>query len=106
MTPNAKSYAGLVMAQEGKVFTSPKVDIKGLQIKKVSAAKETRRYFTALTFLIRRPFMSTLGEVNTLPSCAITKPAYDLALGVIRMRLIRNSDFIFIFGIIAVFTLA
>ena len=48
MTPNAKSYAGLVMAQEGKVFTSPKVDIKGLQIKKVSAAKETRRYFTEI----------------------------------------------------------
>ena len=46
MTPNAKSYAGLIVAQEGKVFEKHKVDVKGLQIKKVSAAKATRKYFS------------------------------------------------------------
>ena len=45
MTPNAKSYAGLIVAQEGKVFEKHKVDVKGLQIKKVSAAKATRKFF-------------------------------------------------------------
>lgn len=48
LTPNKKNYASIVMMQEGKVFNNPKLDIKGLPIRKVSVNKKIRDYFTEL----------------------------------------------------------
>jgi len=45
LTKNKKSYAGMIEAQEGKILSPPKKEIKGLQIKKVSTNKITREYF-------------------------------------------------------------
>lgn len=48
LTPNKKQYAGLQLIREGKVFETPKLDLKGLSIRKVSVNKNTRAYFTEL----------------------------------------------------------
>jgi hypothetical protein len=45
ITPNKKSYAGSLIAQEGHLFEKPKVDIKGLSIKKTKTNVFTREYF-------------------------------------------------------------
>ena len=44
-TKNKKSYAGMMLVREGTVFSEPKIDLKGLGIKKVSTNKNTRNYF-------------------------------------------------------------
>ena len=44
-TKNKKSYAGMMLVREGTVFETPKIDLKGLGIKKVSTNKNTRDYF-------------------------------------------------------------
>ena len=50
MTPNKKNYASIVMVREGKVFDTPKPDIKGLDLKKVSTNAKTREYFTKVLY--------------------------------------------------------
>ncbi len=45
LTSNKKQYAGIVLVREGKVFKEPKIDLKGLSIKKVSTNINTRNYF-------------------------------------------------------------
>ncbi|QXN70075.1 putative DNA polymerase I [Bacillus phage vB_BspM_Internexus] len=46
LTRNKKSYAGKLIMQEGRMFEKPKLDIKGLAIRKVSVNKNVRDYFT------------------------------------------------------------
>jgi hypothetical protein len=48
LTKNKKSYAGVILSKEGTVYTKPKYDIKGIQIKKVSTPKVARAFFTKL----------------------------------------------------------
>jgi hypothetical protein len=50
MTPNKKNYASIVMVREGKVFDTPKPDIKGLDLKKVSTNAKTRKFFTQVLY--------------------------------------------------------
>jgi hypothetical protein len=45
-TRNKKSYGGLLIMQEGHMFEKPKMDIKGLAIRKVSVNYHVREYFT------------------------------------------------------------
>jgi hypothetical protein len=45
LTPNKKQYAGSLISQEGKLLSPPKLDIKGLDIKKVNTSKFTQNYF-------------------------------------------------------------
>jgi hypothetical protein len=45
-TRNKKSYAGILIMQEGHLFEKPKLDIKGLAIRKVSVNANVREYFT------------------------------------------------------------
>lgn len=45
LTKNKKSYAGLILSQEGKVLNEPKFDIKGIQIKKTSTPRPAREFF-------------------------------------------------------------
>jgi hypothetical protein len=47
-TNNKKQYAGLLKAQEGTIIDPPKLDIKGLSIKKTTVNKTTRQFFTKL----------------------------------------------------------
>jgi hypothetical protein len=48
LTRNKKSYAGKLIMQEGHMFEKPKMDIKGLAIRKVSVNKNVREYFTKM----------------------------------------------------------
>ena len=48
LTKNKKNYASIVMMQEGRLFDNPKMDIKGLPIKKVSVNRNIRNYFTEI----------------------------------------------------------
>lgn len=48
LTRNKKSYAGKLIMQEGHMFEKPKMDIKGLAIRKVSVNKNVRDYFTKM----------------------------------------------------------
>ncbi|ALN97896.1 putative B-family DNA-polymerase catalytic subunit [Bacillus phage vB_BpuM-BpSp] len=48
ITRNKKNYAGLLVSQEGKIYTNPKVDIKGLPIKKVTVNKNVRDSFVSI----------------------------------------------------------
>jgi DNA polymerase elongation subunit (family B) len=48
ITSNKKSYAGSIIAQEGNRIDPPKLDIKGLAIKKVTVNKYVRDYFTKI----------------------------------------------------------
>jgi DNA polymerase elongation subunit (family B) len=45
-TRNKKSYGGLLIMQEGHMFEKPKMDIKGLAIRKVSVNYNVREFFT------------------------------------------------------------
>lgn len=45
LTRNKKNYAGTMLVREGTVMSTPKLDLKGLSIKKVSTNKNTRNYF-------------------------------------------------------------
>jgi DNA polymerase family B len=47
-TRNKKSYAGILIMQEGHMFEKPKLDIKGLAIRKVSVNSNVREYFTEM----------------------------------------------------------
>jgi len=47
-TPNKKNYASIMLMQEGNVFNNPKLDIKGLPIRKVSVNKNIRNFYTEL----------------------------------------------------------
>lgn len=47
-TRNKKNYASIVLMQEGNILEPPKLDIKGLAIKKVSTNPTVRKYFTEL----------------------------------------------------------
>ena len=46
MTPAKKHYAGILLAQEGTMFTKPKLDMKGIALRKTSLNKNIRDYFT------------------------------------------------------------
>jgi hypothetical protein len=48
LTRNKKSYAGELIMQEGHMYEKPKMDIKGLAIRKVSVNKNVRDYFTEM----------------------------------------------------------
>jgi DNA polymerase family B len=48
MTRNKKSYAGELIMQEGHMFEKPKMDVKGLAIRKVSVNRKVRDYFSDL----------------------------------------------------------
>lgn len=48
LTKNKKSYAGVILSKEGVVYTKPKYDVKGIQIKKVSTPKVARTFFSKL----------------------------------------------------------
>ena len=48
ITRNKKQYCGNQLVREGKVLEKPKLDMKGLSIRKVSVNKTTRGYFTDL----------------------------------------------------------
>lgn len=48
LTKNKKSYAGVILSKEGKVYDTPKFDIKGIQIKKVSTPKFARQFFSSV----------------------------------------------------------
>jgi hypothetical protein len=45
LTPKKKQYASLIIGQEGKVINPPKLEVKGMTIKKTTASKEARDYF-------------------------------------------------------------
>jgi DNA polymerase family B len=60
MTRNKKSYAGELIMQEGHMFEKPKMDIKGLAIRKVSVNKQVRDYFTEM---LKTKILST-DEIN------------------------------------------
>ncbi|WP_368880302.1 family B DNA polymerase [Proteus mirabilis] len=45
ITTNKKAYAGIVLSKEGKVYDVPPIDIKGLQIRKVTTPKAIREKF-------------------------------------------------------------
>lgn len=47
-TRNKKSYAGLLIMQEGNMYDNPEIDVKGLAIRKVSVNAKVRKYFTEL----------------------------------------------------------
>lgn len=47
-TRNKKSYAGLLIMQEGNMYDNPEIDVKGLAIRKVSVNSKVRKYFTEL----------------------------------------------------------
>lgn len=46
LTENKKNYAGIINCQEGNILKKPKLDIKGLPIKKVSTNRIVRERFT------------------------------------------------------------
>jgi hypothetical protein len=46
LTSGKKNYATLPILQEGRIIKNPKVDIKGLAIKKISTNKRIRKHFT------------------------------------------------------------
>lgn len=48
LTPNKKNYASILLMQEGNIFNNPKLDIKGLPIRKVSVNKNIRDYYTEI----------------------------------------------------------
>jgi DNA polymerase elongation subunit (family B) len=48
LTDNKKQYAGSIVLNEGHILEKPKLDLKGLSIKKVGLNKDTRDYFTAV----------------------------------------------------------
>lgn len=48
LTSNKKNYGSICLAQEGHIIDNPKVDIKGLPIKKVSVNKNVRNYYTEI----------------------------------------------------------
>lgn len=47
-TRNKKQYAGLLIEQEGNEFKEPKIELKGLSIKKSNVRPETRKFFISL----------------------------------------------------------
>jgi len=47
-TRNKKNYVGLLQSQEGNIINPPKIDMKGLAIKKASVNNRTREVFTNL----------------------------------------------------------
>jgi hypothetical protein len=46
LTQNKKQYAGLLLAQEGNLINPPKLDMKGMSVKKVNVNMKTREFFT------------------------------------------------------------
>jgi hypothetical protein len=48
LTDNKKQYAANIVLQEGNVLTKPKLEMKGISIKKVGVNKITREYFTKI----------------------------------------------------------
>ena len=46
LTSNKKQYAGIIISQEGNVMKNPKLDLKGLSIRKVSVSEDIRNEFT------------------------------------------------------------
>lgn len=48
LTENKKNYASIVLMQEGRMYSNPKLDIKGLPIRKVSVNKNVRNYYSEL----------------------------------------------------------
>ena len=48
LTPNKKNYSSLVLMQEGNIINNPKIDVKGMAIRKVNTNKNVRTYFTKL----------------------------------------------------------
>lgn len=48
LTQNKKQYASIVLLREGNVLEKPKLDIKGLSIKKVSVNRNTKKFFNEL----------------------------------------------------------
>ena len=64
MTPAKKHYAGILLAQEGKLFKEPRLDMKGLALRKTSLNKNVRDYFTdTLVNKILTPKEINLSEV-------------------------------------------
>jgi hypothetical protein len=47
-TRNKKAYGGVLIMQEGHMFEKPKMDVKGLAIRKVSVNAHVREYFTKM----------------------------------------------------------
>jgi len=48
LTPNKKSYAMSIIAIEGNILETPKIEFKGLQIKKSTVNPKTRKFFQDL----------------------------------------------------------
>ena len=48
LTRNKKQYTALLFLQEGNVVDPPKIDMKGMSIKKANVCVRTRNYFTSL----------------------------------------------------------
>jgi hypothetical protein len=48
LTKNKKSYGGVCILNEGKILLKPKLDMKGLQIKKVGCPRTTRDFFSGV----------------------------------------------------------
>lgn len=46
LTPNKKTYTGIVLAKEGNVYDNPDFDMKGLQIRKTSTPKKAREFYS------------------------------------------------------------
>jgi hypothetical protein len=61
VTSNKKQYAGLISCQEGKVIDPPKLDVKGMSIKKTTTSKEVRDYFVDL---LRKDILGSEGSPN------------------------------------------
>jgi hypothetical protein len=50
LTDGKKHYTGVIRQQEGVYFKKPKLDIKGMDFNKASAAKETKKFLTHLVY--------------------------------------------------------
>jgi len=46
LTKNKKTYSGIVLSKEGQIYENPPLDIKGLQIRKISTPKIAREFFS------------------------------------------------------------
>lgn len=46
LTKNKKTYSGIVLSKEGKIYEKPALDLKGLQIRKVSTPKIAREFYS------------------------------------------------------------
>jgi len=69
LTSNKKHYAGKIIYQEGVIFDKPKIEFKGLQIKKAQVPKTTQIFFKDL---IENKFFDKKIKINEILNCILT----------------------------------